>query len=214
VANAPLLQHDREIRVQGQAGGGDEVDYLVQGSVAASVRPSLGVYSSVYLAGGAGGDRARKSGFGGAWDAGVGYYRRSDGPLRFEAIGAIQYGRAHNDFDDGRVSYHLYKPYGQVNVGYRGRRLEVVVAQRVGRLAYVGIAEDWAPFTPRPDTVADLIATSPSFLYEPSVSVRIGGERLKFGADLGFARNLSGTRLRYDRVSLGLGMHYTVRPAS
>jgi hypothetical protein len=109
VANTPLLRHDREVRTQGHAGAGDDVDYLVQGSVAASVRRNPGLYASAYLAG-SGGGRSRQSGVGGAWDVGIGYYRRSARRFGFEAIGAIQYGHARNRFDEGTVSYHLLKP--------------------------------------------------------------------------------------------------------
>jgi hypothetical protein len=61
--------------------------------------------------------------------------------------------------------------------------VEVALAQRVGR-----------------------IATSPSLRYEPSVSVRLGRDRLKIGFDLGFAHNASSTPLRYDRVAMGVGV--------
>jgi hypothetical protein len=211
VANAPLLRQSREVRVAGYVGGGDGVDLMAQGSLAAAVGPRLALYSSGYFARGASTAAInRRSGAGTAWDAGLGYYRFGERRFGIEAIGALQYGRGHNtEKEVSRVTYGFLKPYAQINAGYRGRWFEAVVAQRVGRLAYHGIRDTNDDFI-RPQIFADLLATSPSLLYEPSVSVRVGREPIKLAVDLGFTKNVSGTPLHLDDTVLTFSLQYSV----
>ena len=215
IANAPLLRDRGDLRVSGHVGGGDAVESMYQASVAWSFTTRLGVYGSLYGASGSrtDGDGTTTSGTGHVLDIAAGYHKRFSRGFGFEALAGVQHGSGENNYRDAyQVNYSSRKPFGQLNVGYRGRIFEAVFAQRLSRLTYTRIAETLGQHPiPRPTAVADLIAASPSVLYEPSISLRVGRDPWKFTFDLSGSHNRTNPDLRMDEAVVALGLVYSVK---
>ena len=162
IANAPLLREKGELRLSGHVGGGDAVEGMYQASVAWAFHERLGVYGSLYNGWGsrANSDGTTTSGSGHQLEIAGGYYKRFSRGFGVETIAGFQHGGGENNYSDAyHVHYSSRKPFGQLNLGYRGGIFEAAFAQRISRLTYPNIAETFEPRpVPRPQAVADLIA--------------------------------------------------------
>ena len=215
LANAPLLRDKGDLRLSGHVGGGDAVESMYQASVAWSFTDRLGVYGSLYRASGsrANSDGTTTSGTGHEFDIAAGYHKLFSRGFGVEGLAGFQHGSGENNYADAyRVNYSSRKPFGQLNLGYRGRIFEAVFAQRVSRLTYPRITETLELRTlPRPQAVADLIAASASVLYEPSISLRAGRDPWKFTFDLSGSQNRTNADLRMDDAVIALGLVYSFK---
>jgi len=208
IANAPLLREKGDLRLSGHVGGGDAVEGMYQGSVAWAFHERLGVYGSFYRGNGSrsNSDGTTTSGTGHELEIAIGYYKRFSRGFGIETFAGFQHGGGENTYSDAyRVNYSSRKPFGQLNLGYRGRIFEAAFAQRLSRLTYPKITETLRT-APRPQAVADLIAEPARVLYEPSISLRIGRDPWKFAFDLSGSQNRTDSKLRMDDAVAALGV--------
>ena len=211
IANAPLLRENGELRLSGHVGGGDAVEGMYQASVAWAFHERLGIYGSFYGGNGsrANSDGTTTSGTGHELEIAGGYHTRFSRGFGIETFAGFQHGGGENTYSDAyRVNYSSRKPFGQLNLGYRGRIFEAAFAQRLSRLTYPSITET-VRTAPRPQAVADLIAGSARVLYEPSISLRVGRDPWKFAFDLSASQNRTDSNLRMDDAVVALGLLYS-----
>jgi hypothetical protein len=144
---------------------------------------------------------------------GIGYFSAFEGDYVFEAYGGMGWGGVYNETGNdlvtlkSKVNYNRY--FIQPAVGWAGKHINLAISFRYSLLDYTKFtAENYQT----PIDINDLVNLNhnPSFLFEPALTFRAGGENIKFQSQFGYSVNIGNPDAIDDPLNISLGLIFTI----
>lgn len=207
--NVPLISEKGETQIL-VAGNQDRIEFNAAYALTESF--AIKANAAIYIP-------KKDVGFGSGnyFEFGGGYFSKfaSNEKFVFETYGLLGVGSLENQFTDdiqsithGFMLANAIRLGIQPNVGYRSKFFTCAVSTRFVNLRYYNVRGNLVI-----DSInqIDYLKTNNSyFLLEPALTIRVGFEKLKLQAQMGYSINLSEMNLRQDEAYITLGLNYNI----
>ncbi|MFZ4399585.1 MAG: hypothetical protein ACOYO1_06100 [Bacteroidales bacterium] len=210
--NVPLFIEKNDLRLSASTGLGDETSYLELQS-AYSITNHIGLMFNFMRAKGEEDNNVNNWGKGYYYEGAVGYYKPLKTFASFEVYGGFATSNQHHQYD---ISYRyadltFTKIFIQPTLGYTSDVFDIALSSRISRVSFNKI--DYSSYNATYNTFSELdeIANNKvSYLFEPAVTLRIGGEICKGQLQCGFSKNLTNTKLKFEKFNISAGLYFTI----
>lgn len=206
VQNVPLFQEEKEVQISGSFGMG-EYTTSWEAQLAGSPARHLGIMGSFMYAHG-GNVSGNNYGNGFSLEAATGYYK----PIRkyavFEIYGGAGYCIQHHEYSDffdsssaGSADLQSGKLFLQPSFGFTARIIDIAVSTRLSSVGFFGMSGIM-------DEKLVYLSTNRLTLFEPAITLRLGGEHVKVQAQF-ISSNLlnNDTYFLNEAFHISLGLH-------
>ncbi len=207
--NAPMFAKKGEAQVAGNVGSGVNVQ------AAYAVTDHVGIMANGYFNNSTvtlNNDDTRK-GSGKLFEAGVGYFNKSESGFAFETYAGAGFGnltidrsivstKANKTFETSATKFFV-----QPTVGYSSKHFEVGFTPRFSMLKYTKPTTTYTAAELSADKFVAIEQTNWMFI-EPTLTIRGGGEKLKAQIQVGRSFKLNSEDLGYSAGILNLGIVY------
>jgi hypothetical protein len=147
---------------------------------------------------------------------GLGYFAAFDGDYVFEVYGGAGWGGIHNENTTDQTTLKSDVRYNrffvQPAIGWAGKHINLAFSLRYCLLNYTDLD---VINTQYPGDIPDLYALTdlnhnPSFLFEPALTFRAGGENIKFQTQFCYSANLGNPEAYDDPLSINMGIIFFI----
>ncbi len=151
-------------------------------------------------------------------EAGLGYYRNVKPNVLFDIYAMAGVGTVDNDFPTaiagnpgttGKISADMSRFSLQPSISYHRRRISISGSARLSSLQYRNI--EGSLIFAGENQVTYLTDNKSNFLFEPAVTLRVGGEKLRLQVQLVQSVNLSNSDFRQDKSLGTIGLNFNFR---
>lgn len=204
--NVPMLKEKGEVAVNVT---GNTTRFELQGAYAVSDNQAamfnLGVFPRK-------GSTTANGGSGNFIEGGYGYYKPLSNDWRFETFGLLGFGSLENHFPstvtshpntDGKITANLFKIGIQPAIGYNHKNFNFIISTRLSSLNYSNIQGNL--FYNGMNQQSFLESAKSNLLFEPAITLRAGGENIKFQAQYIWSYNMTRGDLNMNKNVLTLG---------
>ncbi len=208
-ANTPMFSRKGEAQINASVGSGINI----QGAYA--VTDHFGIMANGYYTNSTedSGSNDTRKGSGQLFEGGIGYYNKSGAGLAFETYAGAGFGSVSIDratsaplaatkFEASAVKFFI-----QPTIGYSGKNFEIGLTPRLTMLNYQKPATTYSKADLAVYKFVDIDQTNWMF-FEPMLTIRGGGERLKGQIQAGHSFKINKEELGYSSGIFNVGIIY------
>jgi hypothetical protein len=215
VQNVPLFKGEKEFRISGTYGEGDE-SACIEAQTAYSVTDKIGITANFMSA--QGGDISGKNyGRGNYFEGAVGYYKPIKRAGVFEIYGGLGGGNQHHEYTNafsnqyyGSSDLSAVKLFIQPSFGLTFDLFDVALSSRFCSLSYTNIDNNIYGNTDLSEELYTLSNKSHLFI-EPAITLRGGWKYVKLQFQVAYVANLNNPRLYFgEETHASIGLYVTL----
>lgn len=206
--NVPLLKEKGETKIVAALSGGDEFTGF-EAQFSSAVAKNIGIMANFMTGSGEENYESgrNESGKGTFFEIGTGYYKPLGQRFVFETYGGIGLGSINNEYSQGDSKVKFTRLFIQPNIGYKVRGFEVALSSRFSGLNYHSVISN--NLEPYDQYDLEYIKNNKfSFLFEPALTIRGGGEKFKIQLQLVLSENLNNRNLMQETGNFNIGLYF------
>lgn len=207
--NVPAITHKTQTNLS-VAGNQNQVE--VQGAFGFSDKAAFQINSALYIPRNE--PNSSGDGSGALFEGGVGYYQNITPDLLFDIYGLCGYGQMRNHFPssaadypgtEGKISARILRYGAQPGITLHNQFLSASLSSRVVGLTYTNIKGDLIFSSENQQQY--LRDNQTTLLIEPSLTLRVGVEKVKVQLQIVRSINLLNEGFRQDKVLISFGLN-------
>jgi hypothetical protein len=205
--NVPLFQEKNEVRATGGIGLSERAKTM-NAQVAYSITNHIAV-GGTYMNAFGGTPEKSRSGKGEYKDLALGYFYSAKNQFALEVFGGFAHcdqKHVYSEIEGSNLSFN--KIFLQPSFGYSDNIIDVAMTPTLSRIQFNSISTNIKANNSEFLNLEHISNHRTSYLFEPTVTLRLGWKYVKLQGQMTFSKNLSRAALPYDEFHLNAGVSF------